>query len=204
LSKEEYWIGRGVDYEGVWRSYRDGLGYVDKFVSMRVHLLRIEFDQPPRTMPLFNHEAIYKTLKGYFHDLKQTCFSREEYAMSGPLFLYSIDRGSGIWNLLGELRQLIMLGSTLADEKVMGQKIDNLDKRLMLLRKHFGDAFTPEEYYMFMKAKTPRELDKAVQELLKQRIIRVQISRAPFVGNIESTEKTLVDLKKILDESNDR
>jgi len=29
---------------------------------------------------LVNHEAIEKTIKGYFHDLKKLCLSSNEYA----------------------------------------------------------------------------------------------------------------------------
>ncbi len=41
----EYWIGQDTDYASVWRAYEEGTGYIDKFRSMRVHLLRIELDQ---------------------------------------------------------------------------------------------------------------------------------------------------------------
>src|SRR2546423_3071212 len=128
MSMYEYWIGEGVDYKKVWRDYEDGLAYIDKFKSMRAHLIRIELNQFPANLPLFNHEAVYKTIKGYFHDLKQLCLSHEEYMYASPLYLYDVRRGSGIWDFLGELRQLLLLGTTLADEKVIGQQLDNIDK----------------------------------------------------------------------------
>jgi hypothetical protein len=105
MSVEEYWIGQGVDYKAVWVSYEEGLGYIDKFRKMRVHALRIELAQFPSDLPLFNHEAVYKTIKGYFHDLKQQCLSPGESDVAGPLFLYSVERASGIWTFLGELSQ---------------------------------------------------------------------------------------------------
>lgn len=54
MSIEEYWIGRGVDYDGVWRAFREGLVYIDKCRTIRVHVLRIEFEQYPGTLPLFS------------------------------------------------------------------------------------------------------------------------------------------------------
>src|SRR5512138_2774604 len=109
----EYWIGQRIDYRAVWQAYEEGIdGYIDKFRSMRVYLLRVELTQFSSDLALFNHEAVYKTIKGYFHDLKRYGLSEEEYISTGPLFLYSVDRGSGIWNLLGELQPLIALAVT--------------------------------------------------------------------------------------------
>jgi hypothetical protein len=195
MNTEEYWIGEGVDYDALWASYHGGLAYIDKLKTMRVHLLRIEFERYPDALPLFNHEVISKTLKGYFHDMKKACLSPAEYNVAGPLFLYSVERGSSKWDFLGELRQLLMLGTTLADEKVMGERLDNLDKRLSILRRHFGSVLTREALQAFMDAKTPRQLDRAVHHLIEEGICSVQVSRAPFAGDIEDTEQTLLELK---------
>src|SRR5437868_10692181 len=132
----EYWIGEGVDYDGVWAAYESGSGYVQKFHSMRVHLLRITLREPPRELPLFNFEAVYKTLKGYFHDVKKAYLTGDEYEGAGPVFVYRVDRSSGIWDFLGELRQLLMFGTSLADEKLMGERIAGIDKRMEFLRKN--------------------------------------------------------------------
>ena len=204
MSVEEYWIGRGVDYEDVWRSYEHGLGYIDKFRTMRVHLLRIELRQFPGHLPLFNHEAVYKTIKGYFHDLKQQCLSRDDYAVAGPLFLYSVERASGIWNFLGELRQVLFLGATLADEKVMGQHLENLDAKLSILRKHFGGAaVSSEAFEAFMSARSPRQLRAAVERLIGEGLDKIQISKQPFDGDITVSERSLADVKGILSEAQD-
>jgi len=117
----EYWIGENVDYEDIWAAYESGDGYVHKYHSMRVHLLRITLREQPRELPLFNFEAVYKTIKGYYHDLKKACLTREEYEAAGPLFIYQVNRSSGVWDFLGEIRQLLMFGTSLADEKVMGR-----------------------------------------------------------------------------------
>ncbi len=198
MAADEAWIGKGVDYERIWRDFDSGTGYIQKFRSMDVHLFRITFSEPPPSLPLFNHDAVFKTIKGYFHDLKQACLTPADYSKAGPLFLYSIDRASSIWEFLGELRQLLLLGTTLADEKVMGEKLSNLDKRLELYKKLFGDmAVSAKHYQAFMAAKTPKDLDAAIRRIFEQGIRRVEISTIPFVGVIEDARKALVDVKAL-------
>ena len=194
----EYWIGKGVDYDGIWKAYDSGHEYMDKYQSMEVHLIRITLSQQAAHLPLFNHEAVFKTLKGYFHDMKVLCLSPDEYSEAGPLFLYGVDRGSGIWSFLGELRQLILLGTTLADEKVIGQKLENMDKRFDLLRKNFGHSVSTEDFKRFMAAKTPRQLENALQRIIEQGIEKIEISQRPFNGNIKDTTASSVDIKKLL------
>lgn len=197
----EYWIGKDVDYEGIWKAYDSGRGYMDKYQSMEVHLIRITLSQQPAHLPLFNHEAVFKTFKGYFHDLKVHCLTPDEYSEAGPLFLYGVDRGSGIWEFLGELRQLILLGTTLADEKVIGQKLENMDKRLDLLRKHFGGSVATEDFKKFMAAKTPRQLEVALQRIIEQGIEKIEISQQAFKGDIKDATASSIDMKKLLKEA---
>lgn len=194
----EYWIGKDVDYNRLWEAYEQGDGYIQKYVSMRVHLIRIKLRQQPKNLPLFNFEAVFKTIKGYYHDLKKTCLNPNEYSEAGPLFIYSVNRDSVIWEFLGELRQLLMLGTTLADEKTIGQKMDNLDKRMEFLKKHFGSAVSPQDFQRFMEAKSPRALEKAVQRLIKQGIEKIEISKEPFKGDIKQIEPSLIDIKDLL------
>jgi len=58
----ECWIGDGVDYDAIWATYESGNGYLQKFNSMRVHLLRVTLREHPRELPLFNFEVVYKTI----------------------------------------------------------------------------------------------------------------------------------------------
>ena len=44
VTPAEYWIGEGVDYRGVWDAFLKGTSYIEKYNSMTVHLLRIEFN----------------------------------------------------------------------------------------------------------------------------------------------------------------
>jgi hypothetical protein len=195
----EYWIGEGVDYDAVWAAYEVGGGYVQKFNSMRVHLLRVTLRDQPRELPLFNFEVVYKTMKGYFHDLKKACLPRDQYEVAGPLFIYRVDRSSGVWDFLGELRQLLMFGTSLADEKLMGERLASLEKRMEFLRKYFGDAVSQEDFERFMRAKTPRQLERAMQKLFAQGVKGVEVSSEPFVGDIQATQATLVDIKRLTD-----
>jgi hypothetical protein len=192
----EYWIGKGVDYEALWRSYEEGQGYIEKYRSMTTHLLVIEFETEAKSNPLFAHEAVFKTIKGYFHDFKKACLSSSDYERVGPLFFYSVERGSGIYKFLGELSQLLVFGTTLGYEKAMGQHLQNLDKRLAFLKKHFGARNVDEEAFRaFMKARTPKELDDALDKLFGCGIKGVKVSKEPFRGRIKETERTLIELK---------
>lgn len=197
----ECWIGEGVDYDKLWEAYENGKGYMQKYDSMRVHLIRIKLKEQPKHLPLFNFEVVFKTIKGYFHDMKHLCLSQDEYATAGPLFIYSVNRDSGIWDFLRELRQILMLGTTLADEKVIGQKIENMDKRIEFLKKHFGNAIFPEDFQRFMKAKSPRQLEKAFQKLIEQGIEKIEISKEPFRGDIKQIEPSLTDIKALFEDA---
>jgi hypothetical protein len=199
----EYWIGENIDYDKIWDAYEQGEAYVQKYHSMRVHLFRLKLREHPQNLPLFNFEAVYKTIKGYFHDLKKFCLSSEGYATAGPLFVYGVNRGSGVWDFLGELRQLIMLGTTLADEKAIGQKLENMDKRIEILKKHFGGVISAEDFKQFMKAQAPWQLEKAFQKLIDQGIEKIEISKKPFQGDFKETERTLTDIKGLLEEADE-
>jgi hypothetical protein len=176
MSFYEYWIGQHIDLNAIWRDYEEGVGYERKFRQSRCHLLEIEFELPPATDPLFAFEAIFKTTKRYFHDVKQLCLSPREYDEAAPLYFYGVGRGSAIWQWLGELRQLILFGTTLSDEKVVGQTLDNLDKKLSILSKYFGSDVNPKDFDAFMRAKAAPEIEAAVRKMLRQKIKRVGIS----------------------------
>lgn len=197
----EYWIGQGVDFAGVWKAYDEGEGYKGKFSSMEVHLIQLTFRQPRANLPLFNHEAVFKTIKGYFHELKRLCLSDNEYGSAGPLFLYEVSRGSSVWSFLGELRQLLLFGVTLVDEKLVGQRLDNVERKLRIMREYFGGAVRPKDFEEFMRAKTPRDLEQAVQRMVAEGLQRVEISRRPFSGNAKDARRDMIDVGKTLRES---
>jgi hypothetical protein len=192
----EYWIGKGVDYDAIWRAHDSGeAGYLAKFQSMEVHALRIEFSTPPLNLPLHNQEAIFKTTKGYFHDMKQLCLSSAEYGSAGPLFLYSVERGSSVWYWLGELKRFLPMAVGFAEDKIMGEHLDHLDKRMKFLKDNFGNDVDPKLFAAFVAARTPKALDQALKNLIKNKIVSVQVSRSPFKGNMKTIEASFVELK---------
>ena len=197
MSTYEYWIGRDVDVNQVWRDYEAGVGYESKFRQTTCHLLEIEFHVAAGE-PVFAFEAVFKTTKRYFHDLKKACLTPSEYDQAAPLYFYGVNRGSAIWQWLGELRQLILFGTTLGDEKVVGQTLDNMDKKLSILSKYFSSDVNPRDFAAFMRDKTAPDIQKAVQKMLKQRIKRVSISKEPVrIGSSVPTE--LVDVTRLED-----
>lgn len=179
MSIYEYWIGRDVNLDAVWRDYEDGVAYEQKFRKTTCHLIEIEFDVPPPGDPIFAFEAMFKTTKRYFHDLKQLCMSARDYEEAAPLYFYGVERGSAVWQWLGELRQLILFGTTLSDEKIVGQTLDNLDRKLSILSKYFGSGVNPKDFDAFMRAKAQPEIEAAVRKMLKQKIRSVRISKRP-------------------------
>jgi hypothetical protein len=200
MSIYEYWIGQDINFRGVWADYDGGMAYQEKYQTMRVHLIQLTFESTLDT-PLFNHEAIFKTVKGYFHELKRTCLSSHDYEHAGPLFLYEVGRGSSMWSFLGELRQLLLLGTTLADQKVIGQQLKNIDSKLNILKKYFGNSVRPEDFRAFMQAQTSPALEEAVQRMIGEGLRRVRISKRPFKEDPASAQQQMIDLKEIVSEA---
>jgi hypothetical protein len=198
----EYWIGKGINLKRYWTAYKNGKGYEQKFANMRTHVLEITFEIPPKQLPLFNLDPVHKTLKSYYHELKKDILSKQEYESSGPLFLYEINRGSGIWTLLGELWYTLVLGTTLTEEKIKGQRIDNLEKKLKIMKEYFGDEnVRPELFENFMRADTPIETQEALQNLFDEKIKTIRLSRHSFSGSIEENRKDMVDIKGLLSDT---
>lgn len=194
----EYWTGRGVNYRRLWASYDVGYdGYVGKYKSRDVHLFVVEFRFPPSYLPLVDHEAVLKTMKGLFHDLKKENLSPHEYDEALPLFLYSVNRGSGIYSFLGELRQLLMFGTVLGDEKIMDAHLENKQKRINFLMKNFPSV-DPETAQRFIMARTNYEMDEALGKIMKHGIVSIKVSEEP-VPHMETNKKDvrLIDIKNM-------
>lgn len=205
MSFYEYWIGKDINLKQLWDDYDQGRGYIDKYNIMRVHLIQLTFKEPPGHLPLFNLEAVLKTMKAYFHEVKVLSLSQEEYNEAGPLFVYEIKRGSTVWSFLAGLRHLILFGTTLADEQLKNLMLDNkikglelIDRKLELLKKHFGNSVNSADFHNFLSADKPEDLQIAVNKLLSQGIEKVEISQEPFVGDIDQVKRSLVDIKKEL------
>lgn len=96
-----YWIGKDTDYKEIWENYNKyGDQYLSKIQNTYNYHIVIEFQEPNQNLPLLNAEAIFKTFKGIYHDFKMECLETNEYENSSPLSLYSIERGSYIFDFL--------------------------------------------------------------------------------------------------------
>ncbi len=192
----EYWIGKDINLSEIWNSFEEGQGYINKYNTMNVHLFQLTFNQPNSALPLFSHEVVFKTIKAYFHELKYKCFSQIDYDNSGPLFLYQVSRGSSKYEWIGELRQLLLMGTTLSDQKIIGQQIDNYDKKIEFLKKHFDiNSIKKEDFIGFMNAETSPQMKEAINKLFSMGINSIKISEKPFVGDYKNTSGTYIDIK---------
>ena len=79
-----------------------------------------------------------------------------------------------------------------------------MGKKLKILKEYFGNGVRPELYDSFMNARSPREIETAVNRLFQERIREIRVSKEPFTGNIEEAKETLVSLNEKLDESNEQ
>ena len=208
MSFYEYWTGKDINLSQLWDDYEQGFGYIDKYKTTQAYLIQFTFNNPPAYLPLFNIEVILKTMKAYFHEVKLLSLNQEDYNDAGPLFLYEISRGSAVWSFLAGLRHLILFGTTLADEQLKNLLLDNklkqleiLDRKMEVLKKHFGDSVSPEDFRRFLSANKKKDLQVAIDKLLSQNIEKVEISKEPFAGNIDTTRKSLINVKKELGES---
>jgi hypothetical protein len=193
--RDEYWIGAGIDYAKIWSAYESGVAYISKFQSIATHLLIIEFENPQSDNPLFDHEAVFKTLKGLFHDLKKANMSEREYTASSPVFLYSVERGSSIYRFMGGLRELLMNGMMLSNEKVMGARLDNAQKRIDFVRSHFPNS-DDDASRTYVLARTTKDMDAALEKLLTRGIKSVKLSAEPIRSELEIQTLQMIELKE--------
>lgn len=195
-------MGKGIDLDGVWRDFADGSGYVQKVSTSELHLLRLTFDSPEMRLPLFNHEAIYKTVKGTFHDVKQECYSAAKYNSAAPIFLHSIRRGSGIYEFLGQLDPILTwvtaLGAAAVGYRMLLEKDQNFDEtRLAFIRKEFPNA-SREDQIAYMKAWTTFGRRRVLQRLIRQGLVSVEVSKEPITEKIERVEPVVINLAVIV------
>ena len=199
MSFEEYWVGKGINFRELWSNFEAGSGYVEKYRSMEVHLLQISFQQYTPDLPLFNLEAILKTTKGVYHDLKKTCLSPAEYNRAGPLFVYDISRGSEKWRLIGEIKPLLLLGIAIWSQIKRGTERYKAERIALTdaLLKRFPNA-NLEDVMNYMNSLPGSEQEEALKKLYDQNLRSVEISRNPFTGNIAQSEKELLSFDDIV------
>jgi hypothetical protein len=93
MSVEQYWMGKGLDLDGLWRDFDNGSGYMQKVAASPLHLLRLTFADHPSRLPLFDLEVVFKTVKGTFHDVKAECLT-ERRRYKKPFSDFGLRRSS--------------------------------------------------------------------------------------------------------------
>ncbi len=199
-SFEQYWIGKGIDLDGVWDDFDNGQGYIQKVDSSELHLLRLSFDTPQLRSPLFSHEAILKTIKGTFHDVKFECYSQQKYDEMAPIFLYRVNRGSGIYEFLAQIDPSItwvaaLGGAAIAYRTMLAKDQEFDEKKLNFIKTNFPNA-SPEDTAAYVKAWTTFSRRRVLQRLLEQKLAKVEISESPVAMDIEADPK-MIDMAMV-------
>jgi hypothetical protein len=200
MSIEQYWIGKGLDLDDLWRDYDAGSSYIEKVSSRPLHLLRLSFGRHPLHLPLFDHEVLFKTVKGTFHDVKAECLTPKAYDESVPIFLYRVDRGSGVFEFLAQFDPLmtwiVALGAAAMWYRkavAADQKFD--DDRLAFLRKNFPNIDTSETR-AYMKAWTTWGRRRVLERLIDQDLQRVEMSKSRYDPSVPPI---MVDMSGIVE-----
>jgi hypothetical protein len=205
MSVESYWMGKDLDLDSLWRDFDEGTGYIQKVASRPLHLLRLTFGEHPAHLPLFDHEVLFKTVKGTFHDVKAECFTSEEYDKLIPIFLHRVERGSGIFEFLAELTPLLAwvnaLGAVAAVATVIhvylpdDLKIREADeKSLLFIRDNFPGS-TPADFEAYTKARKTSTRRQVLKRLLEQHLKGVEVSPRQYEP---SQPPTLIDMQPIM------
>jgi hypothetical protein len=190
---EEYWIGKGIRVEQIWLDYEQGSGYENKYRSMEVHLLQLSFRKYSPELPIFNLEAVLKTSKSVFHNLKRNYLSPHEYETFGPLFVYDIGRGSEKWRFLAEIKPALLFAISLWNQIRKGTARHKAEQVVLIdeLRRQFPSA-SIDDIFSYINSLPGCEEQAALEKLCNQGLDSIQISTSPFRGNIEDTEKKLI------------
>jgi hypothetical protein len=196
MSVEQYWMGKGLDLDSLWRDFDGGSGYEQKVAASPLHLLRLTFaDHPPR-LPLFDLEAVFKTVKGTFHEVKVECLTPKAYDEAAPIFLHRVDRGSGVFEFLAPFDPLmtwvVALGAAATwyrKSLAADQELD--EKRLAFIGINFPNAST-SEVQAYIKAWTTFGRRRVLQHLIGQQLERVEVSKSP---HRPPESPTTVDMK---------
>jgi hypothetical protein len=207
MSVERYWMGKDLDLDDLWRDFDKGSGYMQKVAASPLHLLRLTFGGHPPHLPLFDHEVIYKTVKGTFHDVKAECFAAEAYDAAAPIFLHRVDRSSGIFEFLAQFHPLITwvvaLGSAAAYyRKALSADQEFDEKRLAFIQREFPHA-KPSDVHAYMKAWTTFGRRRVLHRLIGQKLERVEVSALPHPPVKPSTLVNMEGVVDVLDHGKD-
>jgi hypothetical protein len=199
MTVEQYWIGKGVNLNGLWRDFDSGTGYIQKVVASPLHVLRLTFEGHPSHLPLFDLEVVFKTVKVTFHDVKARCLTPEAYDRAAPIFLHRVDRGSGIFEFLAQFDPLmtwvVALGAAAKwyrTSLAADQQFD--ERRLTFIRTNFPSASTPD-VQAYMRAWTTFGRRRVLHRLIAQDLRRVEVSQSALS---QADPPTMVDMKAVV------
>jgi hypothetical protein len=207
MSVAHYWMGKDLDLDSLWQDFDNGVGYVQKVSSSSLHVLRLTFAQHPLDLPLFDHEAVFKTVKGTFHDVKAECFSSEAYSEAAPIFLQRVDRGSAVYEFLAELYPLttwiVALGAAVtwcqkslaARQKSVAEWHALAEQKLAFIKTNFPDA-NAYDVQAFMNAWTIFGSRHALHRLIGQRLEKVEVSLSPHSSQHQAL---MVDMNAVVE-----
>jgi hypothetical protein len=207
MSVEQYWMGKGLDLETLWLDFDGGSGYVQKVEASPLYLLRLTFAQHPQHLPLFDHEVVFKTVKGAFHDVKAECFTPAAYDDAAPIFLHRVDRGSGVFEFLAQFDPLmtwvVALGAAATYyRKSFGTDQELDEKRLTFIKNNFPSAST-NEVQAYMKAWTTFGRRRVLHRLIGQHLARVEVSKSPHNSAQPPTMVNMQVVVVVAQEGND-
>jgi hypothetical protein len=183
MTVDQYWMGKDIDVDGIWRDFDSGQGYISKVAGSPLYLLRMSFGGHPLDLPLFDHEAIYKTVKATFHDVKAECLTPDAYDRAAPVFLYRVDRGSGVFEFLAQFDPLmtwvVALGAASMWYRNAVRKDQAFDtERLDFIRRNFPGA-SAGDVQAYMKAWTTFGRRRVLHRLISQGLLRLEVSQTP-------------------------
>lgn len=203
MSYQEYWIGKGINLDSLWKDFDSGHAYIDKFKTIEPYLLRLTFTGYPENLPLFDHEVIYKTVKGTFHDVKKECLTPREYDEASPIFLYKVNRGSGIFEFLAQfdplMTYIVALAAAMKYYRSAFQDDQSIDeKRFNLIRSNFPDA-SQKDVLAYMKAWTTWGRRRILHRLIENGLTKIEVSKSSFDGSKGSEKCETIDIIEIID-----
>ena len=186
---QEYWIGKDIDVDQLWRHYDDGWGFVKNFDSRDQYFLTLTFENFSSESPVFNFEAIFKSIKSVFHDLKRECLSKTEYETYGPVYVHEIRRGSEIWVLVAQQVPALLFVFAIAGAYAAVRKLDKdateeMQERLIFVSENFPKA-PDEDKIAYAKAWNFWKRKKILERMVNEGLLKVELSETKNTPTIE-------------------
>jgi uncharacterized protein (DUF433 family) len=175
----QYWIGKDLPLGDLWQAYQGGIDYLEKFNHIEAHFLEISFSESAEGTPFGSFEVVYKTIKSYFHQIKQTCF-QNEYSDLAPLYFYSAFRHPTRYLFLGQINPLLIMAISLIEKKFIGDSFSDTKQILEFVRINFPEALVEDKLNQF-QASRGNHIDKDYfEKLINLGLSGVKVTKKPF------------------------